>query len=435
MDRRTLLLGSAASAGLVLAGCGGGSDPKGNKSTTSGPNIVKPETGTVVTEADVTALRDRLNKAFESGDVKQLSGVIDSEDFALKDFEKRWTRRFDNFRRTNFLEGEWYVGLPTGRTRNGAGGKVEYSGELVFAHTVKGCDGQQVVENMRADFRKKSKDAPLELMHVGEVDGLFDPSFWDVAKIDAIETKNAWITFRTKDAKRAKAFASQIEAGAKRAFGVMPRPKGVDKIFYALTWPEIDGKLWGGVAVGEADAHEYYHPFLDPAELARGQKKAAGNKGLPSATGRVGLHQGLFRRPDFEDGACHEANHVLADQWHTRWAEPPIWIVEGLAEWGASSPGSGRLMAREGGRIRAAFGEFESVAPKGYDAFHHSKREYDFYVCAAAVYEYLDQEKGRDAVFETAEAFYSTKSRDDGAKKLGRSEKDLLAATRKWLGA
>ncbi|MEJ7633408.1 hypothetical protein [Aeromicrobium sp.] len=432
MDRRTLLLGSA---GLVLAGCSGGSDPKGGKQTTSGPNIVKPETGTVVTEADVTALRDRLNKAFESKDVKQLSGVIDSEDFALKDFEKRWSRRLDNFRRTNFLEGEWYVGLPTGRTRNGAGGKVEYSGELVFAHTVKGCDGQQVVENMRADFRKKSEDAPLELMHVGEVDGLFDPSFWDVAKIDAIETKNAWITFRTKDAKRAKAFASRIEAGAKRAFDVMPRPKGVDKLFYALTWPGIDGKLWGGVSVGEADAHAYYHPFLDPAELSRGQKKVSGKKGLPLATGRVGLHQASFDRDDFEDVACHEGIHVLADQWYAAASETPTWVIEGLAVWGSTRPGSGNLLAREGGRIRSTFGEFQSVVPKGYKEFHDSPREYEFYQCSGAIYEYLDQEKGRDAVFEVAEAFYSTQSRKASERKLGRSEKDLVAATRKWLNA
>ena len=56
-------------------------------------------------------------------------------------------------------------------------------------------------------------------------------------------------------------------------------------------------------------------------------------------------------------------------------------------------------------------------------------------MCAGAVYEYLDQEKGRDAVFETADAFYGAETRKAGAKRLGRSEKDLLAATRKWLGA
>ncbi|MEV7396118.1 hypothetical protein [Aeromicrobium sp. NPDC092404] len=430
VDRRTLLLGSA---GLLFVGCSGGKDSEGAKPSPKGPNIVKPRTGNVVDEADLKELAGRLNQALRSGDVKQLMGVIDADGFALEDFEKRWTRRMANFDRLGTIEGEWYIGLPGGRTRNAAGGLVEYNGDLVFAHTVKGCDGQQVVESMRAGFRKKSTDAPLELTNVGDVDAYFDPSIWDVAEIDAIETKHAQIVFRLKDAKRAKAFAGRIEAGAKRAFEVMPNPSGVSKVFYALTWPAIDGKLWGGVAVGDADAHAYYHPFLDPMELARGQRKVAGNKNLPLATGRVGLHEGTFNRPDFEDVACHEAVHVLAEQWRGGTGRAPTWAVEGLATWG-ERPGSG-LLAAEGGRIRAAFPGFQSVALKGYDEFHQTSREYDYYMCAGAVYEYLDSEKGRDAVFETAAAFYGAKDRKAAAKQLGRSEKDLLAATRKWLGA
>lgn len=429
MNRRTLLLGSA---GLLLVGCSG-NDGKDAKPSPKGPNIVKPRTGNVVTEADLKELAGRLNTALKSGDVKQLMGVIDAEDFMLDDFEKRWSRRLDNFGRLGSVDGEWYIGLPGGRTRNSAGGLIEYGGDLVFAHTVKGCDGQQVVESMRADFRKKSTDAPLELTHVGDVDASFDPSIWDVAEIGAIETKHAQIVFRLKDAKRAKAFAARIEAGARRAFEVMPSPNGVSKVFYALTWPAIDGKLWGGVAVGESDAHAYYHPFLDPMELARGQRKAAGNEDLPMATGRVGLHEGTFNRPDFEDVACHEAVHVLAEQWRGARGGAPIWSMEGLATWG-ERPGSG-LMVREGARIRAAFPSFQSVALKGYDEFHKTPREYDYYMCAGAVYEYLDSEKGRDAVFETAAAFYGAEDRKAAAKKLGRSEKDLLAATRKWIGA
>lgn len=435
LDRRTLLLGSV---GLVLAGCGGGGsagDTKAKKATPSGPNIVKPKTGTVVTEADTAALRDRLNQAFASRDVEQLVALVEPGDFALDDVRKRWTRRYANFDRLGFIDGEWYVGVPSGRTRNAAGGQVEYSGELVFAHTVRGCDGQQVVENMRATFRKKSEDAPLELLHIGEIDETFDPSVWDVADVDAIETEHTWIVFRAQDARRAKAFAGQIEAGAKRAFALMPRPKGVDKVFYALTWPQIDGRLWGGVSVGDADAHAYYHPFLDPAELARGQKKAADGTGLPLGTGRVGLHETSFSRSDFEDVACHEAVHVLANQWYASGGDKPTWVAEGLAQWGDSSPGSGRLMARDGARIRAAFREFQAIAPKGYKEFHDTPREYDFYGCSAAVFEYIDQEKGRDAVFEVAEAFYSSDTRSAAGKKLGTSEKQLLAATRKWIGA
>lgn len=427
VERRTLLLGSAA--GLLLAGCGGGGAKPDADKTSSGPNIVKPRTGNVVTEADTVALRDRLNQAYRSGDHRAMTALVDGDDYAVKDLEKRWRRRFDNFERLGFIEGEWYVGVPSGRTRNASGGLVEYTGTLVFAHTVKGCDGQQVVEPTRAEFRKKAKDAPLELTSIGQVQATYDPSIWDVAEVDVIETPHAWIVFRLQDRKRAETFADRIEAGAKRAFDLVPRPKGVDKVFYALTWPSVDGKLYGGVGIGEADAHAYLHPFVDPDELARGQKKRVRTKGLPHATGRVGLHESSFARSDFADVACHEAVHVLANQWYGSGA--PTWAVEGLAEWGES--GSQRLLAEEGGRIRAAFSAFEKVAPKEYDDFHSSPMEGDFYQCAAAVYACIEDTRGRDAVFETAKAFYE-RGRFEAADTLGRTEKQLIAETRKWLG-
>lgn len=431
MDRRTLLLGTA---GLLVAGCGGGSDgttKAGPKATTKGPNIVKPRTGNVVTEADTAALRDRLNAAFASRDVEQLVQIIDPEDFALDDVRARWSRRYDNFERLGFIEGEWYVGAPGGRTRNGAGGAVEYDGDLVFAHQVRGCDAQQVVESYSASFRKTSEDAPLELLHLGEANASFDPSIWDVAKVDVIETEHTWIVFRDQDAARAKEYAARIDAGARRAFDLMPRPKGVDKMFYALTWPAVDGKLYGGGAVGDALAHAYYHPFLEPEDLANGQRKPTDAAGLPKATGRVGMHEAAFAQPDVEDTACHEAVHVLANQWYGS-GDVPIWAIEGLATWGEGGIANVRA---ESGRIRGAFDAFEAVVPKDYDAFHDSPQEYEFYQCSAAIYAYLEDDGGRDLVFEVAEAFYGAQSRDAAGTKIGRSEKDLIAATRKWIGA
>jgi hypothetical protein len=428
MDRRTLLLGTA---GLLLAGCGGGGSGSApaSRTTSAGPNIVKPRTGNVVTAEDTAALRDRLNAALASRDVEQLVQLIDPDDFGIDDVRARWSRRYDNFERLGFVDGEWLVGLPSGRTRNGAGGTVEYDGDLVFAHRVSGCDAQQVVESYRASFRKKDADAPLELMSIGQAEASFDPSIWDVAAVDAIETDHAWIVFRRDDAQRAKASAGQIEAGARRAFEIMPRPRGVDKVMYALTWPAVDGKLYGGFAVGDALAHAYYHPFLSPDDLAAGQRTPVDAAGLPRATGRVGLHEASFSQGDLADTSCHEAVHVLANQWY-RDGDTPIWAVEGLARWSEGVP---KLLA-DRGRILATFDQFEDVVPKDYAAFHDSPQEYAFYQCSAAIYAYLEDQGGRDLVFEVAEAFYGG-NREDAADTIGRSEKELLAATRTWLTA
>ena len=427
VDRRTLLLGAAGS--VVLAGCSSGDDGE------DGPVIVQAEKGNIITPEDTVVLRDKLGKALETGDVDALMKLVGDQNLS-EDFRHRWERRLANFERLGFVDGEWYVGVPSGRTRNASGGLVEYSGSLVFAHRVRGCDGQQVVESFTTDFRKKSTKAPLEIINVGTVQQYFDPSIWDVAEVDAIGTKHAWIVFRLQDADRAKASADQIEAGAKRAFGIMPRPKGVDKVFYGLTWPKVDGELWGGVGLGEAMAHAYSHDFLDPAELAKGQKKSAPTKGLPLATGRVGLHQSAFGRDDLADTSCHEAVHVLANQWGDH-SGTPTWVIEGLATWGENGPGTGRLMARDGARIRSGFRRFQTVALKEYDDFHQvsDDQEYTNYACAGAVFEYLARTEGKDAVFETASAFYSAEDRAAGAKKLGTSEKELLARTQRWLSA
>lgn len=430
LDRRTLLVGSA---GLLVASCSsGGSSPGGE--ATKGPKIHRPNAGNSVTQADVAGLRDQLNRAFASGDVEQLLQVVKGEDYALDDVRKRWSRRFENFGRLGFIDGEWYVGVPGGRTRNAAGGSVEYDGDLVFAHQVRGADGQQVVETYRAAFRKTDEKAPLELMRIGEPEESYDPSFWDVADIDAIETKHTYLAFRTKDAATAKRIAGTIEAGAKRAFDLMPRPKGVDKVFYALTWPQIDGKLWGGVAVGDADAHAYYHPFVDPEELAKGQKKAASAKGLPKGTGRVGMHQSSLARSDFEGVACHEAVHVLANQWIQPGAKA-TWAAEGLATWGDN--GSAGLLRRDGGRIRGHFGRFVDVATKGAEGFYDDDQDvrYNNYVCSAAVFAYLESERGRSAVFDEAEHYYGDPGQEGADGGLDKRTRKLFQDTRAWLSA
>jgi hypothetical protein len=429
LDRRTLLVGSA---GLFLAACSSGEGTP-DATSTKGPKIFRPEAGNTVTPDDAKALADRLNRAFATGDVEKLLGVIDGEDYALEDVRERWSRRFDNFERLGFVEGQWYVGVPGGRTRNGAGGLVEYSGDLVFAHQVEGADGQQVVETYGADFRKAKEGAPLQLLRIGEPEESYDPSFWDVADIDAIETKHTYLAFRTKDAATAKRISAAVERGAARAFDLMPRPKGVDKVFYALTWPSVDGKLWGGVAVGEADAHAYYHPFVDPQALAKGQKTPSGAKGLPLGTGRVGMHQSSLSRPDFEDVCCHEGVHVLANQWLAG-GGAPTWVAEGLAAWGER--GTRRLLAEEGGRVRGHFARFVDTVPKGSDAFYSKDpaTRYANYVTAASVFAYLDAERGRSSVFDEAEHYYGTGASASEAQVDGRT-RDLLAATRRWLGA
>ena len=57
--------------------------------------------------ADVAALRDQLNTAFGTGDVEKLLQVIKGDDYSLDDVRARWSRRFENFGRLGFIDGEW----------------------------------------------------------------------------------------------------------------------------------------------------------------------------------------------------------------------------------------------------------------------------------------------------------------------------------------
>lgn len=426
VDRRTLLLGSAGV--VVLGACSGE-----KKSEPDGPIIVRQEAGNVVTTDDAKALVARLNQAFEERDLATLVKLTDPDSFDDK-FEKRWKRRFDNFERIGVVSGEWFVGQPTTRTRNASGGLVEYSGDLVFAHRVDGCDALNVVESFSGDFRKKSVDAPLEVLRVGEVVQYFDPSIWDLAKVDAIETAHTVIVFREQEAGRAKQYAKQIESGAARAFDVMPRPEGVSKVFVGLTWPKVKETLWGGSQLSEAAGNAYVHKFLDPGELAKGQKSAAATKGAPVATGRIGLHAATFDgRSSVSDVACHEAVHVLANQWGES-ADAPDWSVEGLAGWGDFATGSRGLLATHGGRIRSQFAGFRRRMSTKNPDFYGSAIT-DNYNCAAAVYEYLEAEEGRDTMFKIAKAHYTGGPPEEQDEAAGVSRAELLERTQKWLRA
>ena len=168
----------------------------------------------------------------------------------------------------------------------------------------------------------------------------------------AIKTKHAHIVFRLKDAKRAKAYASRIEAGAKRALQVMPDPKGVDKIFYALTWPAIDGKLWGGVAVGDADAHAYYHPFLDPKELAPAvRRRWPATRGCRWPRAASDFTRDRSAGPTSRTSRVTRRSTCSAEQWRGG-GGAPIWAIEGLATWGESPPSGlhGRVKGGGSGR-------------------------------------------------------------------------------------
>ena len=430
LDRRTVLLGSAGM--LVLAGCSG-SDGKTKQD--DGPVIVDQETGNLVMAKDTEALVKRLGEAFRAHDVAALAALVDPDSYDDA-FEKRWRRRSDNFERIGVVEGQWFVGAPSGRTRNSSGGLVEYDGDLVFGHRITDCDSRYVVESYGARFRKKSTDAPLEVLRVGEVQERFDPSIWDITEIDVITTKHAIIAFRGEDRARAKALAAEIDKGAARAKNIITPPKGVSKFFYVVGWGDISKTLYGGggSVILDSDGAAYSQRYLDPDELASGQKRPAEGKDAPlTATGRILLQPSLFGSSSARvtEVACHEAAHLLCNQWG--WASiMPNWVIEGIATWTGLQPGSGRLMRENGGVIRSQFAAFRQrmQADDSYDGFHKTPMRLVNYQCSGAVFEYLDQEEGRKRALQVAEGFYA-EDRD----LIGTTPDALLAATQKWLGA
>jgi len=436
LTRRSVLMGSGA---LLLAGCADGQAGRqagpspATSATTTGPNIVRQRTGNVVLPAHVESLTQQLNDAWATGDPDRVMSLVRGTGRGRRTAARALELRMRNFERLGMVEGRWYAGLPTERTRNASGGAVRYQADLVFAHQVEGCDPRPVVETSPAEFRKTSPDAPLELLQLGTPSSQFSPSFWDVAEIDVIATEHAWVAYRLADAGAARRLAPAIERGAARALATVPGHEGMSKIFYALTWPEVDGRLYGGVAVGDADAHAYYHPFLDPETLAAGQEKPAVEGDAPRATGRAGLHRSSWSRPDFEDVACHEAVHILANQWHSDLAFTPTWVVEGYAGW--ATDGGERLMATGGGLIRSHFPQFLRIATGSHADFHEvpSSVRLANYRCAAAVFACVEATRGAEAAHRVAQAFYTDPQRTQ--KLIGTTQDRLLADTQKWLGA
>lgn len=426
--RRRLLIGSAAYA--LLVGCGGGTTAKEKKPREAdGPVIIEQGGGNAVTAADVAALVSSLNAAFDDRDLQRLLELTGTP--LDPSFEEHWSHRLENFERLDLVEGQFFVGEPDGRGRNASGGPLEYRGDVVFAHQVRGCDAREVVEVSKATFTKASAEAPLKIDSIGLIEG-FAPAIWDIATVDALVTDHTIIVYRPQDKTIAQRSAASIEAGAKRAFGLMPRPEGVDKILIAIVPKDVGDTLWDGPASPEALGAGYPHEYLDPGELAKGQSVPVAAEGQAVGTARIAIFtEKLDSQQWAEDTACHEIVHALACQWGML---VPAWAAEGLAKWGELKTRGGDVLPQRDA-VRRAYAGFRKRMNNPRVKFYADDPGGLNYECASATFAYLDSTAGTARVLEVASALYRTTDADQLTAMIGVDQDGLFAATQKWLDA
>ena len=433
LQRRTLLMGSAGL--MFLTACGGGSGGTKIVPTTKqdyGPVINEQGAGNAVTPKDVAVLVAALNAAFDGRDLDRLLELVGVTTVTPgdKDLRERWAYRLDNFERNDIVSGEFFVGLPDGRGRNSSGGPLEYRGSVVFGHRVRDCDSRDVVEVFGATFVKDSAKAPLVIDGLGGTPDGFAPAIWDVAKVDIIVTDRAVVAFREQDREVVVKAAAELDAGVKQAFDLMPKPAGVEKVFFAVAWEGVRDTLWGGPNNPETSGAAYSHRYVDPAKLAAGQTVAAVGAGQPIATARVALNPNAFEPGMVRDVSRHEAVHALANQWGVG---APSWVAEGLAQW-YDNQVDPTTFRQQRDAIARSFPGFRRRTQKDA-SFYENDPDGLNYQCAAAIFEHLDRTEGRQRVFEVASTYYGNAQEYQMAELIGVDEDGLLAATQKWLGA
>ncbi|KAA1378695.1 hypothetical protein [Aeromicrobium fastidiosum] len=435
VHRRTLLMGSAGL--MFLSACGGGSDGTKIVPTAKqddGPVINEQDAGNAVTPKDVAVLVAALNAAFEGRDLDRLLELVGATTVTPgdKDLRERWAYRLDNFERNDIVSGEFFVGLPEGRARNSSGGPLEYRSNVVFGHRIRDCDSRDVVEVFDATFVKDSATAPLVIDRVSETPEGFAPAIWDVAKVDIAVTDHAVLAFRSQDRDVVRRSVTEFDAGVARAFDLMPRPAGVEKVFIAVAWDEVRDTLWGGSNLIEAQGVAYSHLYVDPAELAQGQTVAVVGDGQPVATARIAVNPSAFESGSVGDVACHEAVHALANQWGR---DAPRWVVEGLARWVENQADAGAFQQQRDAIARSFPGFRRRMPRSAVEEFYTDDPDGLNYECGAAVFEHLARTEGRERVIEVASTFYGNDDADTVASVLGVDEDGLFAATQKWLRA
>lgn len=428
LTRREVLIGATGIVGAgLLAGCGDGQPDDG------GPVINKTDPGNVVSEADVRKFCAKLDRLYAAGDI---NGLVKSLNVETADAKKVLQNSMKAARLLPFAVARFYLATSSDRTVNSSGSQVEYDTNLVFAHQIKDCDAKPISRAFPITVLKKTRHADLIVTTFGlGVDDL-SPMPWDVTEISVQTSKHAVVVTAKKNARAVKAVLDKFEAGTKTAIDTVPPAKGVSKVFFVMSWgKKADESLfdgWGRTL--DRDAFAASAAYVDPQQIADGTIAAdAQSKSGSMASGRVFMRTGsLNRMSEFQQIACHEAVHVLADQWGR--SRAPTWVVEGLATWVAE------------GRLRGLRGDRRAAIRSGFAGFRHDilSGDYNFqkqsdaevnrnYLCSAAIFAYLEDTKGKKKALELAELCYRNGAKDGVRQSVGKSIKELFEDVGAWV--
>ncbi len=421
----------AGVAGVLLAGCSDGgskaSAPGPGKSTSAtpdGPIIHTQDAGNVITTEDIEALVGRLGEALRHADVETMRTVVPD----LKVGE--WQRRLENLRRFPTSDVGFVLDETLDRMVNAAGGPVEIEADVALTHRISDVDSRPVVQTYHATMRKATPDSPLEILGLDGPRDPISPAPWDLRGWEMVEGRHSWVAVRTAMVDRVRANIASVDAGAARAMELIAPPDGVSKLFFAVA--EVGDPLFGnGDYRPERDGFAIRAGYVDPAEVARTGKSAGPRAAY--AGSRLMLRPGAFDSPARATAvAMHEAVHGLAYQW----GDSDPWPAEGLATWGEVGSGAG-VRAEYGGLVRSGFAGFRermrgrNVIDGGvFQAEPHVSTNYG---CAAAVFAFMEDRRGRDGALDFGRACYR-KPTEEAVRTAGwKSHDALLAEVQSWV--
>lgn len=301
---------------------GAATAPSGSSAPPSAPAVPPPPPRTEIKPAELTAVTDAHTEALRSGNADGFLTGFDPGDAQLG-AERR--RLFANLRLLPFTQARFTLETPAGfRLTAADAGRVSVDVDVTFEHQITGVDTKPGQQHYRWTFVRDALGAPLRVTAVTQV----DPQSWDLAELVKVERPRVILLAAAVDRSRAAGWADRAERAAKRDAELWKGPAGIPSRFvvFAAPDPATFGSAYGGDPPKGTVAFCASVADADDALARTGSivgARITWDTDAKSLTGES-AQSGVLR---------HEMGHAMMAGYAGSRAEPPLWVVEGFAEY------------------------------------------------------------------------------------------------------
>lgn len=440
VGRRKLLLGAAAGGGVLLAGGVTGvvaltsrqrhaADNSSGTDNYDANSLPTAAGGGAGITADVQALLDKHNAALKARDESAFLSAFEPGSGAAANAKVL----FANLSQIPFDSAEYRLIGQASRVFSGGGASSTTQVDVAFVHQISGVDVKPVPEWYRWTLvRKGGAGSPLSITQVtgspaiaGSARWVFYPAPWDLGPLTVTRHGNVILAgLRGRDGDLIASVAAVAAQAATDNLSGWRGPAGVSQGLFVMGTSNRD--TFYALYSGMANQHGHEAGFTIPLLAASSVDTVGTDRTFGGARITLDLTTPYFTQNSGANSPLtllrHEGAHALVAPLLTAIPEPPLWVIEGFAEYMAS-----RFTAPTAELFIPALKQYAAGAgldtngkwdgrslPTDTHVYDSSLTTSDAsYALATLAYRFIEQRGGPGAVCEFVARNYQAKGRDD----------------------